>query len=348
MNAFASRFHRDGHEVHHVVTYGNLMSRWTTYATPEDEISTKAFKFSRELADKIKPDVILILQDIWFLKLYKFKQPTYAYVCIDGENIKKSFAKPFENDIKPIFYTKFGYDQCAAAGYSGKRRIVPHGVDSVFSPMSKKEIRRTFGLSEDCIVIGNVNMNQVRKRLDLFIAYTAEIIRKHHDKDIRVLLHYPNSDMSMGWDIQQLCNYYGIADRMITTGIEGKHVVDESMRKLYGLLDIQVSTSCAEGWGLTTLEGMACGIPQVVPDFSGITEWTKNVAMKVSVSSEPYFLTGGINTQGRVVVKESFVDAVSALLDPRVRREYSVKSMLHAIRYSWENSYKKIVTIINH
>jgi len=346
MQAFASRFHRDGHEVHHVVTQGVTDSPWNIHIPDKNELHTKAFRFSKKVADEIKPDVILILQDIWFLKLYKFDQPTYAYVCIDGENVKRQFVKPFKNGIKPIFYTEFGYEQCVTAGFIGEKLIVPHGVDSVFKPIPKAEIRQIFSIPDDAIVIGNVNTNQVRKRLDLFIAYTAEVIRKYHSKDIRILMHYPNRDMSMGWDIRQLCERYGVLNRLIATGIEGKHVVDESMRKVYGLIDIQVSTSCAEGWGLTALEGMACGVPQVVPNFSGIAEWTKNVAIKIPVHDTPYFLTGGINTQGRTVTKKGFVNAISKLISTKARREYSVKSMLHTIYYSWEKSYKSLATIL--
>lgn len=58
----------------------------------------------------------------------------------------------------------------------------------------------------------------------------------------------------------------------------------EEMRYVYSLFDVQISTSWAEGFGLTPLEGMACGVPQIVPDFAALGDWARPAAHLVKCS----------------------------------------------------------------
>lgn len=92
------------------------------------------------------------------------------------------------------------------------------------------------------------------------------------------------------------------------------------MRDTYNCFDVQVSTTQGEGFGLTTLEGMACGVPQIVPDWAALGDWGKRGAWMVpcttTVVGSPY-----VNVIGGVPDEKMFITALQKLyIDTRARK----------------------------
>ena len=128
--------------------------------------------------------------------------------------------------------------------------------------MLKSDARRILGLPQKSFIVGNVNRNQPRKRLDLSIGYFAKW-QQVEDADAYLLLHCALNDV--GWDLMSLAKHYGVSQRVIFTGCERlEDMMPQSRLKvIYSALDVQISTSDGGGWGLTTMEGMACGVHQI-------------------------------------------------------------------------------------
>src|SRR5688572_16601884 len=127
----------------------------------------------------------------------------------------------------------------------------------------------------DAFIVMNVNRNAPRKRLDLTIQYwTQWWINAGQPKEAFLYLHCANRDE--GWNVVNLAKYFGIEKQFIITNANmSSHncMFEKDMPILYNIGDVGVSTTLGEGWGLTTHEGMACGVPQIVPRYSALGEW---------------------------------------------------------------------------
>lgn len=259
------------------------------------------------LVTKLKPDVVVLQNDPWNVPRYLKKigdVPVVASMPVDGLNCRGAGL----NGLRlAIFWTEFGQREAKLGGYQGASKVIPLGVDlEVYSPGDRTEARRRLGLPrslENAFIVGNVNRNQPRKRLDLTVRYFAEWVRQHRADDAYLYMHLcPTGDA--GYDVPQLMAYYGVANRLIFVEPEiGQGISERALVETYRAFDVQVSTTQGEGWGLTTLEGMACGIPQVAPEWSALGEWAQGAAQLVHCPTtcgtpNNINVVGGIADQG--------------------------------------------------
>lgn len=275
-----------------------------------------------ELLRRLQPAVVCILNDPWVVTYYlpvlqEYKKHRavrlYAYVPVDGYNIDRRFSVPLNELDAVVTYTEFGYQQLKQGGYTKQKYVIPHGVDlSVFHPVPKNEARALLQLDNQWFIVGLVNRNQPRKRLDLAFDYFSQWVA---DKPDTVRLYYHGAVQDVGWDIIGMAEFYGIQDRLILTSLEltaAAGLSVEQLRTIYSAFDVQISTTMGEGWGLTTMEGMACGVPQIVPEWSALAEWPRSAVRLVPCTGR-LMHTGGINTVGGIVDKDMFIRALDDL-----------------------------------
>ena len=279
-----------------------------------------------DLCAEFAPDVIVINNDWWNVAGFLQRAPRgariVAYMPVDGVNLDRKILPKLNRLTAAVWYTDFGHREAVKAGFKGTRHVLPHGLDTrLFRPVDRAEARRALGLPEDAFIVGNVNRNQPRKRLDATIEYFAAWVKQHRVKNARLLLHCAKRDA--GWDLESLARHHGVGGRVIFTGPdELDQAADASLLPMiYSSLDVQVSTTLGEGWGLTTMEGMACGVPQIVPDWAALGEWAEP-AIKVPCSTRHAHT--GISTIGALPDKAAFMAALNSLYrDEALRRDLS-------------------------
>jgi autotransporter strand-loop-strand O-heptosyltransferase len=112
-----------------------------------------------------------------------------------------------------------------------------------------------------------------------------------------------------------------------------------------------VSCARAEGWGLPIIEAMACGIPTIVCDYSGSTEYAYD-AIKVPVKEmiKPFGIYGDWDVPGQWA-EPDFEVLVSQMKDVyenyEVHKEKALKtSEIIRTKFSWESAAKKAYEII--
>lgn len=315
------------------------------------------FGFRRlgRLATKTKPDVIFLLTDPWHIPRYLQEAgncPSIASLAVDGKNCR---GRGLNGLASAIFWTEFGKEEAALGGYQGKADVVPLGVDlDVYKPRDRVHARKALGLPpglhEDGFIVGNVNRNQPRKWLDLTVAYFAEWVRTHKIPDAYLYLHIaPTADQ--GWEIAQLCQYYGITNRLIyadptsvASGVDEIHLAHT-----YAAFDVQVSTTQGEGFGLTTLEGMACGVPQIVPAWSALKEICDQGALQVPCTTIVH-TPNNINAVGGLPDREEWIGCLDRLYrSPRERERLSSEAVELAQRrcYRWRSVGERIGRIVD-
>lgn len=306
------------------------------------------------LCDKVQPDVIVLQNDPWNIPFYlqqlKGREgdktydgqygnvPVVAIIAIDGKNCAGSALNGLS---LAVFWTQFALDEARNGGYTGPAAVIPLGVDlEAYYQMDKYEARQRLGLPafvDDAFIVGNVNRNQPRKRWDLTLRYFAKWVNSGRLKDAYLFLHVaPTGDM--GINVKQLARYYGIMRRLILHEPPVFYGVGEDvLRWTYNAFDVQVSTSQGEGFGLTTLEGMACRTPQLFGDWSALGEWAKRGGVAVPCTSTcvgpPY-----VNVLGGIPDEAMFVHELDRLYADREHRAAVATrgyDLAHEGRFSW-------------
>lgn len=298
----------------------------------------------QKLCAEFDPAVVVINNDPWnvakFVRLAPAGVKVVGYMPVDGGNQDPADMRTLSRLHAAVWYTRFGHGEAVKAGFQGAQHIIPHGIDiQQFHPMARDEARRILDLNvpKNAFIVGNLNRNQPRKRLDLTTQIFAAWIRKHHLANTFLLLHCAQKDI--GWDLRRVAAFHGVADRLLLTGGESIRELQSTrhLQLIYSSLDVQMTTTMGEGWGLTTMEGMACGVPQIVPDSSALGEWALP-AVKVPCSRT--LMHAEINTTGMLVDEAPFVDALHSLYGDKARRQKLSAAGLALVRqdeFRWQN-----------
>ena len=309
------------------------------------------------MCDLVRPDVIVFQNDGWNIPAYMArlklvedyaKIPVIATLAVDGKNFQ---GKWLDGVSHAVFWTRFALGEARAGGYLGPASVIPLGVDlNNYYPMEKHEARALKGVPtelQDSFIVGNVNRNQPRKRWDLTIRYFAQWASSEGIPDALLLLHIaPTGDT--GVQPQQLAKYYGLKNLLVIEPPMWYGVAENDMRETYNCLDVQITTTQGEGFGLTTFEGMACGVPQIVPAWSALKELTKDAAWQIPCSStaigSPY-----VNVLGGVADEAEFMVALNALYRSKeLRQEWGQKGLqrVREARFQWPEigrQFKQVV-----
>ncbi|SEF84308.1 Glycosyltransferase involved in cell wall bisynthesis [Eubacterium ruminantium] len=146
--------------------------------------------------------------------------------------------------------------------YSKKGRqnavILKNGIDIEkysFDEVSRNEIRKTLGIADDIILLGNIGRFSEQKN-HKFLVEVFEELCKRSDK-YRLLLIGEGSLFS---DIKEQIEKVGLADRVFLPG------VIENADKYYSAMDMFVMTSIHEGLPLVGVEAQASGLISIFSD----------------------------------------------------------------------------------
>jgi len=307
------------------------------------------------LVTRLRPDVVVLTNDPWNLPMYMQAvgdTPVVASVAVDGKNCRGEAMNGLRH---AIFWTQFGQDEARLGGYSGPASIVPLGVDlSVYHPTEQAGSRRRVGLpaqlrGSDTFIVGVVGRNQPRKRIDLAMLYFAKWIKQTRNQNAYLFLHIgPTGDR--GFEVQQLAKYLQIHNRIIVSEPEiGHGMPEEHLKFIYGSFDVMLGTPQGEGWGLTHMEGMACGVPQIVPRWAALGEWADGAAHFVECTTLAC-TPNNINVIGGVADEAQTIEALQLLYEDRAYRAGLRDAGLALVaqpQYRWEHIGKAFRNVLD-
>jgi glycosyltransferase involved in cell wall biosynthesis len=219
------------------------------------------------------------------VKANKKKTKFVLYTPIDSE------PRPRDCEVLSLFdevitYTEYGKASLkllVSESIWKKIKVIPHGIDTeVFYPIANDfENSRTkeqlFG-KNDVFVFGSVNRNSARK--DLATLMMGFAMFKHTTQANAILYIHCNPIDRMGIDCYRLSERLGLD---VGTDIffpkdfdENMGVTESELNKIYNTFDCFITTTTAEGWGLSIVEAMATKKLVVAPKHTSITEITDN------------------------------------------------------------------------
>jgi glycosyltransferase involved in cell wall biosynthesis len=261
-------------------------------AVANEDPKEEGFGFNKihEYLEMVGPDVVMIYNDpmiiarfIQSMKYVKGETPYKLWLYVD--QVYTGIAQPLMDELNKAADKVFCFTDSWAktfAEYGGATPLVmEHAVDStIFSNLplaARSALRKNVGLPPEAIVFLNANRNSQRKRQDLTIMGFVELLKRHQDKPLWLLM-VTAVDPQKGahYDIQRIFhdqlsragldpNVY--AKRMAIVDTAPPNTLnDEGINQIYNMCDIGINTSDGEGFGLCQLEHLYTGAPQIVTD----------------------------------------------------------------------------------
>lgn len=208
-----------------------------------------------------------------------------VYFPIDSE------PRPFDLKVLSFFdevitYTDYGKNvmkPLTTPTNFKKIKVIPHGCNTTdFYPLTdaekleaKLEILGDAGDAETYL-FGSVNRNSARKDLASLILGFATF--KHHNQVKAVLYLHCNPIDPSGININRLCERVGLkvgVDVLFPKDFsENKGFDNAQLNRIYNAFNCFITTTTAEGWGLTVTEAMATKTLVICPKHTSLTEIT--------------------------------------------------------------------------
>jgi D-inositol-3-phosphate glycosyltransferase len=302
---------------------------------------------AKRLADIVAvetPDACLFVCDPWIgadyarvLDQLPDAPPSVLYTPVDATGLRRVDVQPLNVFEMVVAYTQFGARELRASGYDGPLAIIPHGIDlDLFQPLDQVTARTKVGLPLDWFVVLILDQNNPRKRLDIAFDAFAQFARDKPDT-VRLVYHGPLGGNGK-WDIRGMAADLGISDRIIYPHPGGLPLPDDQLSTLYSMCDVKLSTTSGEGWGLTTMEAMACGVPNIVPDFAALGEWARSAVYRIAAPTALRHVE--INTVGRAPTAEAAAIALEDVYRYSEQRQALREAGLALVaqpEYRWEH-----------
>jgi len=270
-----------------------------------------------------------------------------GYVPVDGAarhgGVPNTWERLLLDMDRVVAYTEYGREVILKSLPTLKDRIqvISHGVDlDMYHPEPSDRVlqwRRESGIADSQVVFLMVARNQFRKNIPEFCKAWTKFKEGGRAPQARFWPHMAFRD-SMGWDLFEIFDIYGmIPDLLYYDGVANSEsnvfLADERMlARTYAMCDVFVLLS-GEGFGLPTLEAMACGKPVIVLDHSANTELAKGRGLLTKVAE---YMTGGHSTERPYPNLDSVANALNKLYrDPQLRRELGSKGLEFSQTRTW-------------
>lgn len=321
----------DGLEVAELASFGTMEddkfhhAKWRYYPAAvnpnhpefqifESDVRNKygAWRFDRTVLD-FQPHFVVSWKDPWMYE-HIFNSPLRPFynICImptfDSAPYQPQWLELLREADSVFTYSDWAIPELFKET-NGQVKVVTStypGVDlEAFRPMNKSIVRNKLGILQDAIIIGMVARNQRRKLFPELFKMFRYYLDKYGNTDIgkRSYLYLHTSYPDVGWDIPELLNEFGIANRVLFTYIDlqvrqpfiakfegarafspitsqfcgqfpnvGVGLTEEQLGEVYNLFDIYVQYANCEGSGMPSLEAAACGCPIAAINYSAMAD----------------------------------------------------------------------------
>jgi glycosyltransferase involved in cell wall biosynthesis len=265
-----------------------LLPDWLTITctSGEDHAAT------RESKEAIKAggyDAIFLSTDLNRIAAFEeelkdVQVPIVMYALMDTHVWQSQFWQIMDRATIPVLPSKWAVRQALQLRphLADRLQAIYHGCEpDVFFPLSPEERRKArkefFGIEDDNRFLAlNCNRNQVRKDLPRTMAAFHLFHLEHPDS----CLYLHSRRIDLGGDLASQALYIGLdlwkhpAEVVFAPDsyFAASGVPRTDLNRIYNCADVFVTTTTGEGWGLTTSEAMAAGVPVIGPDNTTFPE----------------------------------------------------------------------------
>lgn len=203
----------------------------------------------------------------FFFMLLNYPLRSYDTLICTSKAVKKA--------IQNIFNT---LEERTGLKFRGGLEVIPLGVDTtVFSPKPLKTYRNEFQIKDEEFVILWIGRFDLSQKADLFplLLTFKNLIDKNHDRNLKLILA---GSQPQGTNyVDELKKYCEILEILQFVDFIVNPKTSERY-KLYNISNVFTSPidNIQETFGITPIEAMACGVPQVVSEWDGYKDTVVN------------------------------------------------------------------------
>lgn len=223
-------------------------------------------------AKHFNPDIIVTLYDLWAFEGHEFGTHWVPWIPVDTDPAGPATVRAVQSALAPLAMSCWGQSMLTAAGVRSTH--IPLAVDTgVFRPGDHTRAREALTWPQDAFIVGMVAMNKSpRKHLAAQIEAFAEFSRTH--PDAYLYLHTHDGTVGDGINLVELVRQLGIEHRVLFVDQWHYRIgyTPEEMALRYQAMDVLLSVSHSEGFGVPILEAQACNTPVIAGDWSAMPE----------------------------------------------------------------------------
>jgi glycosyltransferase involved in cell wall biosynthesis len=194
-----------------------------------------------------------------------------------------------KENVTPIAMAPHGQRQMESQGIESV--YIPHGVDTkLYYPnlsMKGSNFRDVMGLKDSDYLVGMVAANKANGSIhrkafaENLLAFSLHL-KKYPDSYLYI--HSEPTKVYGGFDLATILKMVGIPKDNVflpdlyelRTGFD-----HEYMRAMYSSLDVLLSTSYGEGFGIPTVEAQACGTRVITSNFAASADFASEDSWKI-------------------------------------------------------------------
>ncbi|AFW95850.1 MULTISPECIES: glycosyltransferase family 1 protein [Nostocales] len=200
--------------------------------------------------------------------------------------------------------------------------VVPNGVEASFQPLPSEEIkyfRQKYQRLPEEICLLNVGSTHQRKN----IITVLKVLKTLKQRGISVRLWRSGGKFMA--EQTAFIKEHNLDQDILDFGIADKNI----LLQVYNAADVLLAPSLYEGFGLTVLEAMACGLPVITSNISSLPEVSKGAAILVNPMNI-----------------EAMLEAAQRIKqDPLYHQHLVDQGLLRARCFSWEKTAKQVAEI---
>jgi glycosyltransferase involved in cell wall biosynthesis len=225
-------------------------------------------------------NAMISLIDIWVMNVeeYPLGFRWVPWYPVDHDPLPNIIRNKLLHSWRRIAMSKFGVEMTHNAGLDCL--YVPHGVDtSVFHPIDKKEAREALHLPLDKWIVGTVAMNKgtpSRKSFCEMLEAFANFHKRHPDTMYVLQTGRGDDGVAESVNLPEMAGLLGLVEGkdFIFPNQYGQMVGFDTgyMANIYNALDVHMTVSTGEGFGIPIIEAQACGTPVIVGDWTAMSE----------------------------------------------------------------------------
>jgi len=292
-----------------------------------------------QIENEIRPHMPMVYYHVWD----NYPLPTYNKKFYESTDIIASISK-------------VTYDIVNKVAPNVENHYIPHAIDPhLFKSLSKEEInirkKEHFADDERVTFMWN-NRNARRKMSSSLMYWFNEFAEEVGPDNVRLIMHTEPKDPN-GPDLIQILDNLNAYDGRIVFSTQ--KIPPEALAIMYNIADCTINISDAEGFGLSTLESLACGTPIIVNMTGGLQEQVTNGKEWFGVGIEP--ASKAIIGSQQVpfiyedrVAKKAFIDALKNIyyMSPEDRNLLGKKGQQHVLmNYNFKDFQSKWIHLMD-
>ena len=249
---------------------------WTIF--PVDGYGTQ--DMVRSILRTEKPDIIWFMTDprfwgwLWQIENeIRSNVPMVYYHVWDNYPYPKFNRKFYLSNDHVGTISKLSHDIVTTVAPEVPATYIPHAVNTdVFKRLPQEAIdkfkRENLNITDDRFIFFWNNRNARRKQSGSLIWWYAQFLKKTGTK-ATLIMHTDPKDVH-GQDLHAIMAELGLLNREVL--ISEQKVPPQNLAYFYNVADATINISDAEGFGLATLESLACETPIIVTKTGGLQD----------------------------------------------------------------------------